>query len=213
MCNPVKIISGALTLFLLIIFLYMYWDDIVPVIQKLLSRVRFIDQSTKDMGSGNSSPVERAQTVETEAHQDVFELRFDHLIFGGTSVLLIVAGVGLCWYCRRRNKKRRQRKQQSCQCQLQTMTNQQPTMPMMPTVPTMPSMLAMSTMPWYLMMPTMPYIPPATNHWGTPAAEPNRFTEIPEPAPTQPLRPPPPRARELQPPSKPKSPADAEAIV
>ena len=37
----------------------------------------------KVMGSGNSSPVEHAGLVETEAHQDMFELRFDHVAIWG----------------------------------------------------------------------------------------------------------------------------------
>ena len=65
------------------------------------------------MGSGNSTPVQHAKTVETEAHQDVFELRFDHLAFGGTTLLVLAALIGL-WLCRR-HAKRRQRKSRS-QC-------------------------------------------------------------------------------------------------
>ena len=167
------------------------------------------------MGSGNSAPVERAHSVETEAHQDVFELRFDHLAFGGTTVLLLAAMVGLCWFCPRRNKHRQRKRQTQCHCHQAPMSQtassmNQPAMPLQP----MP-MPQMPTVPWYPMMPTMPFIPPATNHWGPPppAAEPSRFTEIPEPAATQPPRPPPPRSRELPPPSRPKSPANAEAIV
>ena len=165
------------------------------------------------MGSGNSSPVEHARSVETETHQDVFELRFDHFVFGGTTVLLLAAAVGLCWYCRQRNKKHCRRKQASqraaCQCQPQTPMNQ-PT-PQMPQ-PMMPPM------PWY---PMMPYVPPAANHWGLssfPSTEPSRFTEAfqeplsePRAAPAQPPRPPPPRARELPPPSR--CPAETQDTV
>ena len=42
------------------------------------------------MGSGNSSPVEHAEVVETEAHQDMIEVRFDHLAFGGTAAVILI---------------------------------------------------------------------------------------------------------------------------
>ena len=59
------------------------------------------------MGSGNSSPVKRAEVVETEAHQDMFEVRFDHLAFGGTAAIIIVACVILYWLYRKRKKNRK----------------------------------------------------------------------------------------------------------
>ena len=46
------------------------------------------------IGSGNSSPVGHAKTVETEAHQDAFELRFDHIALGGTATILLVVARG-----------------------------------------------------------------------------------------------------------------------
>ena len=178
-----------------------------------------IDQLISTMGSGNSATVERAHSVETEAHQDVFELRFDHLTFGGTTVLLLAAMVGLCWLCRRRNKRRQHKRQTQCHCQ-QAQTSQTASSMNQPAMPLQPMLMPqMPTVPWYPMMPTMPtmltmpFLPPATNHWGPPppAAKPSRFTEIQEPA--APPRPPPLRSRELPPPTQTKSPANAEAIV
>ena len=96
-----------------------------------------ISQSEVNMGSGNSAPVERAQTVETEAHQDVFELRFDHLAFGGTSILFLAALIGLCWFCRRRNK-RRQRKRQNKTCHCHQSPTTQPALPMNQSYPMQP---------------------------------------------------------------------------
>ena len=62
---------------------------------------------------GNSSPVGRAESAETEAHQDVFELRFDHLALGGTAVIVIIIGCGLyCLYRQRRKRKYRHCKHQ-----------------------------------------------------------------------------------------------------
>ena len=49
------------------------------------------------MGSGNSSPVERAESTETEVHQDVFEVRFDHLAVEGTAFIFLVVVLGLYW--------------------------------------------------------------------------------------------------------------------
>ena len=146
------------------------------------------------MGSGNSAPVERARTVETEAHQDVFEMRFDHLAFGGTSLLLIAAGIGLCWYCRRRNqKKRRLGASRQCQCQQQQQTSPPP--PQTPASPPMMiPMMPMPMPPWYQMQPLSQ---PLSQSWGPPSTnEPGRFVEIPEPLNSQP----PPRSSELPPP-------------
>ena len=58
------------------------------------------------MGSGNSVPVQKASTVETEAHQDVFELRLDHLAVGTTALLFIIL-LFLIYLCRQRRKARR----------------------------------------------------------------------------------------------------------
>ena len=55
------------------------------------------------MGSGNSTPVEKANNVETETHQDLVEIRFDHMAFGGT-VALIVIMVLLFYLLRLRRK-------------------------------------------------------------------------------------------------------------
>ena len=200
MCDPTKLISGTITLAILILVVYVYWEEIFPIIHKFISKMRATLMWT--MGSGNSAPVEKAQTVETESHQDVFELRFDHLAFGGTSILLIAAAIGLCWLCRCRNKRKQCRKQgqAACQCQQSTVTASQnpvqfPMQPMMSPMPPFP----MPT-PWY----PWSYQPP-TNSWGTPpfTAEPGRFSEIQEPSPTAqpPRRPPPPKSRELSPPT------------
>ena len=66
-----------------------------------------------NMGSGNSSPIKRAHSVETEAHQDLFELRFDHLAVGGTTILLIGILIAIWWMCKRRSDKRKARQQAS----------------------------------------------------------------------------------------------------
>ena len=58
------------------------------------------------MGSGNSSPVKRAESVETEAHQDVFEIRFDQLAVGGSAVLFLIVALGLYWMFWKRKKNR-----------------------------------------------------------------------------------------------------------
>ena len=59
------------------------------------------------MGSGNSSPVGRAETVETEAHQDLFEFRFDHMMMGGTTVLIIAILIAIWWVCKCRAAKKK----------------------------------------------------------------------------------------------------------
>ena len=56
------------------------------------------------MGSGNSSPVRRAESVETEAHQDVLEIPFDHLAVGGPAVLFLIVALGLYWMFKKRKK-------------------------------------------------------------------------------------------------------------
>ena len=61
------------------------------------------------MGSGNSSPVKQARNVETEAHQDVFELRFDHIAMGGT--LFVVLALLLVYWCLHRRKMKRLKRQ------------------------------------------------------------------------------------------------------
>ena len=126
------------------------------------------------MGSGNSTPVQHAKTVETEAHQDVFKLRFDHLAFEGTTLLILAALIGL-WFCRRRAKRRQRKRRSQCHCQALMSQPPQPAFPLQPM-----QMPPMPPMPWFPMMPYAP--PPATSHWG-PQPEPSQFTEIPEPTP------------------------------
>ena len=68
------------------------------------------------MRSGNSSPVGRTKTVETEAHQDVFEVRFDHLTVGGTAFIILIVLLGLYWLYRQRRRNRyRQRRCRECE--------------------------------------------------------------------------------------------------
>ena len=160
------------------------------------------------MGSGKRSPVGKAQTVETEAHQDVFEVRFDHLAFGGTSIILIAAAVALCWHCRRKNKKKRQRNRgQSCQSSRESCRCRSVDAPIAtPTLPAWPPMMPPSWYPMSMM--------PMTDRWShhQPPPAPSRFTELPpdhEPTnASQPPRPPPPRARELPSPSRPATKED-----
>ena len=63
------------------------------------------------MGSGNSSPVKQAEKVEMEAHQDVFEVRLDHLTVGGTAFVFLFIILGLYWLYRKRQRNRNR----SCQ--------------------------------------------------------------------------------------------------
>ena len=60
----------------------------------------------RTMGSGNSTPVKQAQQVETEAHQDLIKLRFDHLALGGTVTLIIIASILLYLLCKRQRSRR-----------------------------------------------------------------------------------------------------------
>ena len=140
------------------------------------------------MGSGNSSPVGRAKTVETVAHQDVFKLRFDHLAFGGTAVVAIIIGIGLyCLYQRKKKRRHRGRRRR------QSRDYCQHGFPMMQYLP-------FPKMPPF---PPYPMMPQAANPWMEVARQPiynsHRFSEIQETPTTSaaPARPPPPRAREL----------------
>ena len=40
MCDPTKIISGTITLAILIFVVYLYWEEIFPIIQNIVSRMR-----------------------------------------------------------------------------------------------------------------------------------------------------------------------------
>ena len=62
------------------------------------------------MGSGNSVPVDRAREVETEAHQDFLEMRFDHLAVGSTAVVVLFVLLLLYWCGKRRRSKQRARR-------------------------------------------------------------------------------------------------------
>ena len=67
-----------------------------------------IDVRNTNMGLGNSTPVENARFVETKAHPDMVELRFDHMALGGTITLMII--IMLIAYLLRQRKKLRQLK-------------------------------------------------------------------------------------------------------
>ena len=87
------------------------------------------------MGSGNSVPVERAGTVESEAHQDVFELRLDHLAVGSTAILILIILVLFYWCHKKRKSRRHGRVTQTTCCHQQSwMTMAPPMPPMMPTL-------------------------------------------------------------------------------
>ena len=147
------------------------------------------------MGSGNSSPIKRAEVVETEAHQDAVEIRFDHLAFGGTACIAIIIALLLYWMYRRKKNnqaksRRRRRRTRSrsrinsprrgcCRCGQQWYPMQPfPSFPMMP-----------MNNPW-----PAPTNPPPMQIYDTP-----RFSEIREttPALSAPARPPPPQNRQL----------------
>ena len=153
------------------------------------------------MGSGNSSPVKQAKTVETEAHQDMFEIRFDHLAWGGTAFFIIILALAFYWSCKSM-RKRKPRNQQSHLVQSHQCCQGQP--------PICPQM-----MPPYQQwpIPINQFLPAMTNQWipmemirpqNIPTAFDNtRFTEIQEsrtPTPAgnaPPARPPQPRLSEL----------------
>ena len=56
------------------------------------------------MGSSNSSPVKQAKSVKTEAHQDVFEIRFNHLALGGSAVVFIIVALVIYWLFQKSKK-------------------------------------------------------------------------------------------------------------
>ena len=115
------------------------------------------------MGSGNSSPVKRVETVETEAHQYIIEMRFDHMAVGGTAILLILLILALYWLCRRRRSEVRRRRGTAC-CHMQQM---------MPMWSMMPQMLPAQYPP---MMPLPNWTPMDYLRNTTPNAD--RFTEL-----------------------------------
>ena len=64
------------------------------------------------MGAGNSAPVRKAGQVEADNHQDLLELRFDHLAVGTTAIAIVIAALALYYILRKRrsrNKARRAR--------------------------------------------------------------------------------------------------------
>ena len=153
------------------------------------------------MGSGNSSPVKRVEVVETKAHQDVFELRFDHLAFGGTAAVIVLLSILLYWMYRkckrnqRRSRRRRRRDDRSRSHSRSPVRHQcchgQISLPM----------------PWYPPIPTnqfpmMPMSPP----WNSaPIYDTLRFSEISDsvattaPSPSAPAKPPSAPARQPPP--------------
>ena len=144
--------------------------------------------------------------METESHQDVFKLRFDHLAFGGTSILFIAAAIRSLLALsdvatdERGGKDKTKRRAIAGSQQLlpppQTPQSFQ-MQPMMPSIPPMPI-----PMPWYPMMPYQPTNQQLGASHHSPR-NPSRFKEIPEPMTDSlqpPGRPPPPRSRELPPP-------------
>ena len=56
------------------------------------------------MWSGNSSPVKCAESFETEAHQDVFEVCFNHLAVGGTAFVVLIIILGFYWLYQKRKR-------------------------------------------------------------------------------------------------------------
>ena len=88
------------------------------------------------MGSGNSSPIKRAHSVETE---DALEIRFDQMAMGGTAAMIIIAVIVIYLACKKLRQPRRRARE---------LTNQGMSTPA-PMAATFP--------PWY----PAPFIPPA----------------------------------------------------
>ena len=163
------------------------------------------------MGSGNSTPVEKAESVETEAHQDLFEIRFDHLALGGTAVILLLFAVAVYWLCRQRRLARlhhRRPRHVTAAEQWFPMSPLFPTQMMPPPqwMPQMQQMLPHVMAPYPLMAPPPRMV--GVDTWlpdtGRASYDSSRFTEIPaapsrpaRPAVQTPTRPPPPTSRGL----------------
>ena len=56
------------------------------------------------MGGNNSTPVKQAERVESSSHQDLFEIRFDHLALGSTFTLIVLIAIVIYVLCRRQKK-------------------------------------------------------------------------------------------------------------
>lgn len=56
------------------------------------------------MGGSNSTPVKQAERVESSSHQDLFEIRFDHLALGSTFMLIVLIAIAIYVLCRRQKK-------------------------------------------------------------------------------------------------------------
>ena len=118
----------------------------------------FIWSEKYSMGSESSTPVEQAQTVKTETHQDAVEIRFDHMAFGGTVALVII--IELLIYLLRMRKKLTHHgchtRQETKRTETSTATagDNNKTLPMMPMVQN----------PW-----AQPYLMPPAPYMTTPA--------------------------------------------
>ena len=62
------------------------------------------------MGSDNSTPVQQADVVHSESHQDFMEIRFDHMAFGGTMALIIIVALLIYLFRLRRKLQRIKRR-------------------------------------------------------------------------------------------------------
>ena len=160
------------------------------------------------MGSGNSSPVKQAKSVETEAHQDVLEVRFDHLALGGSAVFFILVALGLYWMFRKRKKNRgRQRRRRGQGRRGSSISSRSRS--------TDHRQMPCCQNPWLHMMPFLPTniqppFPHQTSWFPMDVRHPSppRFSEVQEtPAvrPTAPARPPPPLRCPSPPPRKEES--------
>ena len=85
------------------------------------------------MGSDNSTPVQQADVVHTESHQDVMEIRFDHMAFGGTVALIIIVAL-LIYLFRLKRKLHRLKRQPHGRDQHQPVSA--PPQPLPPNPPT-----------------------------------------------------------------------------
>ena len=55
------------------------------------------------MGSSSSTPIKQAEKVESDQHNNLVELRFDHLAVGGTAIMIIFAAI-VAYCCMKRKK-------------------------------------------------------------------------------------------------------------